>query len=640
MLLLSYQNKVTLAIYCIAFIVFFPCLLFGQSSVKATKWYQKAMTELQKNDSDKAIEYLKSALKEDTGYKDAHLALYKIYLARSNGDLALDQLLGSVNSKDKDQANLRYHAGKLAMLIGKYKIAKDQLEGYLNSNTRDSTSRLLASHLLEQANYGLSHSLEQVNYTPVKLNSFINSGLAEYLPSIDASGHTLIFTRRSQGQEDLFIAKRSDADWVSSIPWAQNTRNNEGAHVISADGKTIVFTRCDATDGLGSCDLYSSEFKNGTWARPRNMGSPVNTSNWESQPTLSANGRILYFVSNRPGGQGGYDIWMSKKISNKWTRPVNAGTTINTGWDELSPWLHADGTHLYFRSNGWPGYGSFDLFVSTLLDSNSRTKPHNLGFPINDFKDQGAMCVCIDGSTAYLTDQAIDINNALTGSDIVQFTLTDKNASAPCVFIQGKVKNAYNGDAIRNAVILINSNTNTSHRDTIYTDDEGEYLVVLPRQEVYQLFSRADGYDFYSDRIAVDSNTINLINYDFSLTPAMKGDTLAGIHTIVLKNVLFEVGSAILTKESFMELDRIAEYLNVKPELNIDILGHTDNAGNSKANLTLSNQRAKAVRDYLFNKKIAPARMSYQGYGDTRPLVPNDNETNKAINRRVEIRWS
>ena len=640
MLLLSYQNKVTLAIYCIAFIVFFPCLLFGQSSVKATKWYQKAMTELQKNDSDKAIEYLKSALKEDTGYKDAHLALYKIYLARSNGDLALDQLLGSVNSKDKDQANLRYHAGKLAMLIGKYKIAKDQLEGYLNSNTRDSTSRLLASHLLEQANYGLSHSLEQVNYTPVKLNSFINSGLAEYLPSIDASGHTLIFTRRSQGQEDLFIAKRSDADWVSSIPWAQNTRNNEGAHVISADGKTIVFTRCDATDGLGSCDLYSSEFKNGTWARPRNMGSPVNTSNWESQPTLSANGRILYFVSNRPGGQGGYDIWMSKKISNKWTRPVNAGTTINTGWDELSPWLHADGTHLYFRSNGWPGYGSFDLFVSTLLDSNSRTKPHNLGFPINDFKDQGAMCVCIDGSTAYLTDQAIDINNALTGSDIVQFTLTDKNASAPCVFIQGKVKNAYNGDAIRNAVILINSNTNTSHRDTIYTDDEGEYLVVLPRQEVYQLFSRADGYDFYSDRIAVDSNTINLINYDFSLTPAMKGDTLAGIHTIVLKNVLFEVGSAILTKESFMELDRIAEYLNVKPELNIYILGHTDNAGNSKANLTLSNQRAKAVRDYLFNKKIAPARMSYQGYGDTRPLVPNDNETNKAINRRVEIRWS
>lgn len=640
MLLLSYQNKVTLAIYCIAFIVFFPCLLFGQSSAKATKWYQKAMTELQKNDSDKAIEYLKSALKEDTGYKDAHLALYKIYLARSNGDLALDQLLGSVNSKDKDQANLRYHAGKLAMLIGKYKIAKDHLEGYLNSNTRDSTSRLLASHLLEQANYGLSHSLEQVNYTPVKLNSFINSGLAEYLPSIDASGHTLIFTRRSQGQEDLFIAKRSDADWVSSIPWAQNTRNNEGAHVISADGKTIVFTRCDATDGLGSCDLYSSEFKNGTWARPRNMGSPVNTSNWESQPTLSANGRILYFVSNRPGGQGGYDIWMSKKISNKWTRPVNPGTTINTGWDELSPWLHADGTHLYFRSNGWPGYGSFDLFVSTLLDSNSRTKPHNLGFPINDYKDQGAMCVGIDGSTAYLTDQAIDINNALTGSDIVQFTLTDKNASAPCVFIQGKVKNAYNGDAIRNAVILINSNTNTSHRDTIYTDDEGEYLVVLPRQEVYQLFSRADGYDFYSDRIAVDSNTINRVNYDFSLTPAMKGDTLAGIHTIVLKNVLFEVGSAILTKESFMELDLIAEYLNVKPELNIDILGHTDNAGNSKANLALSNQRAKAVRDYLFNKKIAPARMSYQGYGDTRPLVPNDNETNKAINRRVEIRWS
>lgn len=598
------------------------------------------MTEWQKNNSDKAIEYLKSALKEDTEYKDAHLALYKIYLTRSNGDLALDQLLSAVNSKDKDQASLRYNAGKLAMLIGKYKIAQDQLEAYLNLNTRDSAGRLQAAHLLDQATYGLHNALEQVAYNPKKLPSIINSDLSEYLPSIDASGRTLIFTRRSQGQEDLFIARRSDTSWLSAVPWSQNTRGNEGAHVISADGKTIVFTRCDAADGLGSCDLYSSDFKNGTWTKPRNMGSTINTSYWESQPTLSSNGRTLYFVSNRPGGLGGYDIWMSKKTSTTWSRPVNAGSTINTSWDELSPWLHADGMHLYFRSNGWPGYGSYDLFVSTTTGTNAWSIPHNLGFPINNYKDQGAMCVCIDGSTTYLTDQSIDINNALTGSDIVQFTLTNKNAASPCVFIQGKVKTTDKGEIIRNAPILITSNSNTRLRDTIYTDDEGDYLIVLPRQEVYQVFCWAEGYDFYSDRIAVDSNAKDRVNYDIRLAPVARRDTLVTGKPIVLKNVLFESGSSILTKESFTELDRITAYLLSNPGLNIDIMGHTDNTGTSTANLSLSNQRAKAVYDYFFNKKIAAARMSYHGFGDTRPLVPNDNESNKTLNRRVEIKWS
>ncbi|MEP7322607.1 MAG: OmpA family protein [Saprospiraceae bacterium] len=616
-----------------------PALSFIQPTPKAIKLYQKAQKELQNNKPDKAIEYLQSAIDLDPAYKDAHLALYTIYLAKNEIDPALKHIGLAANAGDRDQARLFFNGGKIAFQYGKYTESKQFLNSYLKLNSKDTLTRSTAIHIQESNDYALSHIKDVKPFAPVFLKS-INTSMPEYLPSIDASGHHLVFTRRIQGQEDLFIANGEDTTWNSIVPWPQNTLENEGAHVISADGKTIVFTRCDGKDGMGSCDLYISEFKNTSWTKPVNIGAPVNSTYWESQPSLSANGRTLYFVSNRPGGKGGYDIWISFKTGKTWSRPMNAGNTINSSWDELSPYIHPDGSHLYFRSNGWPGFGSFDLFVSIKNELNHLEKPINLGFPINDYKDQGAMTVDLTGSRAYLTIQSVDNNNALVSSDIVSFNLYKEVSSSPCIFIQGKIKDVGTESPIPGAKIVFSSELHPNRNDSITSDQEGEYLIVLPRQDKVQLYCVAESFNFYSDRILIDSVSNSRIHYDIGLSRVTDAPAMNLAKPIVLKNVLYEYASATLLKESFTELDKLIEYLNANPLIKMDIMGHTDNTGNAMTNLTLSKQRAKSVYDYFLSKNINQARMTYQGFGDTKPIMANDSEINKSLNRRVEIKLS
>jgi hypothetical protein len=485
---------------------------------------------------------LKHAVAIDSVYKDAHLALYFIYLSKSDIDLALKHIGIAARARGNDQPKLLFNAGKTALQYGKYEIALQYLKTYLDLNSKDSMTRRSAMHMLGDVQYSLSHLKEIKLFSPV-IPGKINTTLPEYLPSIDAAGRKLVFTRRVHGQEDLFIAEGKDTFWNNVIPWPQNTIQNEGAHVISADGKTIVFTRCETGDGFGSCDLYISEYKNSSWTKPINLGPPINSAYWESQPSLSANGKILYFVSNRPGGQGGYDIWKSNKIGKTWSRPMNAGKSINTTWDELSPWFHADGEHLYFRSNGWPGFGSFDLFVSKKNENRTWDVPLNLGFPINDFKDQGAMAVGIDGHSAYLTTQVIDNQNALVDADIVLFNLYDQVSSFACIYIQGNVREAITGIPIPGASIIITSEVHAGRKDTVFTDRDGEYLIVLPRQDTVQFFIGADKYNFQTDRIVIDSFSKDRIQYDVSLTPISNTDSVTFSKPIVLNNVLFELSS-------------------------------------------------------------------------------------------------
>lgn len=610
----------------------------AQIPKKAFKAYSSGQSELIKKRADKAIAFFNKAIAIYPSYKEAYLALHTIYIEKNDGVNALIALENATLHATKDKPNLLFNTAKLALEIGEYEKASTYSNNYLNLNSKDETTRKLAALYKIKSEYSIANKSIKVDYSPILLSSEINTKYPEYLPSLDATQETLVFTRRVNGNEDLFISKKkfNDSIWNAVISWPLNTIQNEGAHTISANGKVIVFTRCNMQDGAGGCDLYITEHINGKWSSPQNMGNRINTVAWESQPSLSTDGRELYFASTRIGGLGGSDIWKSIYRNNLWSTPINLGKTINTEWEESSPSIHADRKTIYFRSTGWPGYGSFDLFMSKLNQSNEWNEPINLGYPINDHKDQGAMVVAIDGNTAYYTDQHIGLQNQLIESNIVKFSLPMKIAAQPCLFFKGKVIDSRSNNFIANAQLYVESTNNFLKKDSILSDKQGEFLLVLPTNLSYKIYVTSGGYNFYSDRIVAEGNST--INYNVYLTKAEASDSTLFEKPIVLKNVLFKSGSSILEMESTFELNQVANYLVNHPGIHAEILGHTDNVGSQNDNKNLSIDRAYAVSQYLIQKGIESKRMTYTGYGDSQPIASNDTEDGRVQNRRVEIK--
>jgi len=615
----------------------FLSISWTQIPKKALKAYSTGQSLLAKKNTDKAIVYFNKAISIYPSYKETHLALYAIYLEKNEGANALTALEKAARFAIKDKPNLLFNAAKLSLETGVYDKALQYSIEYLSLNSKDESTRKLATVYKIKSEYAIANKSVKVHFTPTPLPSEINTRLPEYLPSLDATQENLVFTRRINGNEDLFISKKkfNDSTWHTTLSWPLNTLQNEGAHTISANGKTIVFTRCNMPEGFGSCDLYISELKQGTWSRPQNLGNAINTNAWESQPSLSADGRELYFASTRPGGYGGSDIWRSNINIGSWSKPINLGNTINTEWEESSPCIHADGTSLYFRSSGWPGFGAADLFLSRSDQSNTWSVPINLGYPINDHREQGALIVSLDGYTAYFSDQTISLQNQLLESNLFLFRLPSDKSAQSCIFIKGKVLDLKTKNPIAPAKLYYESTDGFIGRDSVLSDSDGEFLIVLPTDRSYQIYATSGGYNFYSDRILAHGKSN--ISYDVLLTKITVMDTNLFTKPIILKNVLFKTGSSILEEESFPELNAIADYLVNQPELYAEILGHTDNTGNQNENTTLSKERAKTVSQYLVKNGIASYRLNYTGYGDSQPITSNNTEQGRAQNRRVEI---
>src|SRR5690606_16785029 len=242
----------------------------------------------------------------------------------------------------------------------------------------------------------------------------INSPYDEYFPRLTADYRHIIFTRKENNRENFYESTQDSSGEWQTASLSQGDINselyNEGAHCISPDGKYLFFTGCNRPDGLGSCDIYVSRREGNFWGAPFNIGAPINSGGWEAQPALAADGRTLYFVSNRGGGQGGYDIWKSTlEGDGQWGAPVNLGPAVNTRYDESSPYIHADNRTLYFASNGWPGFGEKDIFRSQLDSTGKWQKPPvNLGYPINDHHEQSALTVSMNGKQAFFSTRRDD----------------------------------------------------------------------------------------------------------------------------------------------------------------------------------------------------------------------------------------
>jgi outer membrane protein OmpA-like peptidoglycan-associated protein len=468
-------------------------------------------------------------------------------------------------------------------------------------------------------------------FAPQNLGDSINSKQLEYFPTATIDGNTLVFTRRI-GQEDFFISEKRKGVWSKAepLPGNLNTEENEGAQTISQDGRMLIFTGCNMEDGEGSCDLYVSYLTKNGWGERVNIGRIINTEYWESQPSLSPDKRALYFAARDPSGFGGSDLFVSYLQPNgQWGTPRNMGPEVNTSADESCPFIHPDNQTFYFTSNGHPGYGGTDLYFMRKKDDGSWEKPQNLGYPVNTIDDEGSLMIAGDGKTAYY---ASDGNDSRGGLDLYSFELPEHARPYKTLWVKGNVFDAKTKQGLPSAVELINfSSAQTISK--VQTDEEGNYLITLPVGKDYAFNVNRKGYLFYSENFFLKTSG-NDTTYTVNI-PLIPIEVNA---SVVLKNVFFDVNKAELKPESMIELDKVVQLLKENPTIKIEIDGHTDNVGKPADNLTLSNNRAKAVINYFLYKGVAADRLSSKGFGETKPVADNTSEQGRAKNRRTELK--
>jgi len=610
-------------------------------SKKAANYYYQADNYLMLRQYPQAIEVLQLAIKKDEKFIEAIYRLgyaYKLLRDIPNADRYLS-LAVEMNPDDLKMAGLYFHMGDLYYRKNQYTLAIKYLEQFLSYAPRGQTPEK-ARQILKNCRFAEEKVKLQMKFNPEPLSEIVNQFPLQYFPVLTADQNTIIYTRRygstPQYDEDIVFSER-DENGIWSPPMSIseniNTRYNEGTCTISADGRIMIFTSCFGRRVIGSCDLFLSIREGGDWSQPVNLGPNVNSKAWESQPSLSADGRTLYFVSDRGNGMGKRDIWVSTlDDEDEWSKPVNLGPKINSGQDEVSPFIHANGQTLYFASEGRLGFGGFDLYFTELLENGWKT-PENLGYPINNSDDQVSLFITADGKKGYYSDEKIQDEFRVT-SKLHVFDIPEEiQVSHRSNFVKGKVFDAKTRKPIQASIELFTLENNKLLSKVKSDSFTGDYVMVLTEGSEYALYVAKPNYLFES----LSFNYAGEVNHDPINIDIYLNPIETGISTR-LNNIFFDLDKYEIKKKSTTELNRIIAFLEQNPTIGIIIEGHTDNSGESGYNLDLSEKRAKAVYDYLVSNGGESERLSFKGYGQEKPIAANDSENNRQLNRRIEFR--
>ena len=600
---------------------------------KAQISFDNAQVLLKRNDYEKAALSLKDAVAADPTFSFAFLQLADLSRRLKAYDQAKTAYLNVIKLQKEKDVRMYYGLAESELMTGDYQNALTHIQLFIAAYKGNDLEFLSKAKKYQTDCLFSIEAIKSPNsFEPVNLGKEINSVYRDYFPSITADGAQLIFSRNIEGNEDFYISKKSAGVWTSPTPLSEqiNTRQyNEGAQSLSPDGKYLFFTGCNRPDGLGRCDIYLSHKAGADWGAPFNLGAPINTEYWESQPAISPDG-TLYFVSNRPGGLGGYDIWKSKlKDDGYWGNPENLGPEINTPYDEHTPFIHPDGKTLYFSSDGWPGLGNKDIFLSRMDDKGKWTKPENLGYPINTFNEETGLIVSPDGNDGLFS---ANLRDGFGDMDIYQFKIPEAKKPAAITYVKGIVRDKKTKVLLEANVKVVNLQNSKVIYNDYTTKETGDFLAVMPIGASYSFHVNADGYLFYSENYELGNlYTDKPFLLEIELEKIQVGNNL------VLKNIFFDTNQYKLLPSSYIELATLLELLKQNPGIQIEIQGHTDNVGNEASNLKLSLARSKAVYDYLIENKIPVERVSYKGYGKSKPIAANDTEKNRKLNRRTSF---
>ncbi len=598
-------------------------------SRKAQRLYNEALADFHNNDLNNAILRVNDCLATDSCYIDARLLKADILTSLKQFK---DAAVTNINTAaiDTTRVSLYLNAGRQFMRCGEYNSAADAFNNYLN-HVKVKSKRQYADSLRNACIIAQKFVDSKYEITNIYFDSLINTNNDEFINALSSDETTLFFTRRHSvrgfANEDIMLAKREDIndnqfDITESINDLLTLEGNEGAVTLSPDGSIMFFTACGREDGMGSCDLYySKRLSEHRWSTPKNLGPSVNSKYWESQPCMSSDGRTLFFSSNRPGGYGEEDIWFTRlNDDGTFSEAENIGNHINTEFKELSPFIHFDGVTLYFSSDRPNGLGGLDLWMINLQYDTVAT---NLGYPINDFSDQMNFVVSPSGKRGYIST----VNGLSDNYDIMSFDIPEVVKPVPTVCKPGVVIDASTGNPISDVRIdLTEYNDGTINGIVSNSDEYGQFIVCLKTSGSYGITVVAPDYMFYSALIEHDTDSIVVRMQPFEIGKPM-----------IINNVQFEYDSYELKSESFPELNRIVKMMKDNATLSFDICGHTDNAGEDSYNQKLSEKRAQTVYDYLVRMGIPASRLTYKGFGATKPIASNESEEGRSLNRRTEI---
>ena len=642
LILQAQPGKVILGTYC------------GDDHYSPTREIEKAKRAINTGDYPNAQVYLRAAFRQNENDQHALYLLGELSIRTGKLQVAEASWKSLVKRCPGYKPELLFMVGTLAIEAGRPEEAKQYLEKWLARDDREYAYDVEAQEMLDEINIKQTLLSNPVPYAP-KPARRVNTRWDEYLAALTPDGSALYFTRRSQKRnkfdgpagstrqvEEFCMAQRTSQtggfpslDEGSPLQQPFNSEYNEGGPSITADNSFIAFTICKRDDRTGEqfCDLYYSNFSFGRWGEIQKFPEGINSEQyWESQPSISPNGDVLYFTSDRPGGFGGLDIYRAHRLQNgEWSAPENLGPAVNTKKNEKSPFIHPDSESLYFASDGHPGMGGYDLFkIKAVRSDEEWGKAENLGYPINTKKDEIGLMVTMDGKQAYFSTNKINVAN---GWDIYYFDLYEDVRPEEVVLVKGQLKTSDFNSEEKPNVVLKNSKTG---EETILNinEEESSFTAVVKKKEAVDIVLKVEAKNaaFSASPLRLNEEVgqeLAEVEVELSYEEMEAGASYP------IPHILFETASDRLDAQSELLIAEFSEFLGKSPSLRVEIQGHTDNVGDPTANLDLSQRRARRVAETIKSYGIDAGRISSRGYGETKPVASNETEAGRAQNRRT-----
>jgi outer membrane protein OmpA-like peptidoglycan-associated protein/tetratricopeptide (TPR) repeat protein len=533
----------------------------------------------------------------------------------------------------------------------------------------------LINQLITQCRNGKDMVSNPVRVVISNPGKSINSEYDDYNPVISKDESLMYFTSRRMAAEknkrnpidnkfyeDIYVSQKKINEWGTAkrfdkkINKNKNKQNN-AAVGVSADNKVLYTYRGKSNSG----DLFKSVYKDGKWTKPHSLSGKINSKDRETALCFSSDGKTMYFVSsNKKTSLGGMDIYICKKDYNgKWGNPENMGSMINTAFDEVAVSISANDSTLFFSSSGHKTMGGYDIFSTAKSETGLWSKPENIGYPINTPDDDVFFVLTPDNKTAYystirenglggkdifkviylgaekemiMSDEGKLVKGLQKPPDNIFFREPGRLAVDTSLVMKGMITDSENQKPVIAKMELIDVDASKVVATAI-SDASGNYKVKIPAPKAYGVEIIAKNYLLYLDAIDLSKESgDDIIIRNFMLERVEVGAK------VILKNIFFEFGKSTLKPESYAELNNVIKLLQNNETLRIEISGHTDNIGTYKYNKKLSEDRAKAVVDYLIKKGITPDRLTYKGYAYDQPVAPNTTDEGRAKNRRVEFK--
>ena len=634
--------KVTLGTYC------------GGDYKSPTREIDKGLRAINMGDYPNAQVYIGAALRQNEN--DQHALYLRGELSIRIGRIQIAEASWKqlVQLCPGYKPELLFMIGTLALEGGSLEEAEQYLKQWLAREDREYAYDKEAEAMLAEINIKQSFFNSPVPYDPKPARN-VNTRWDEYLAALTPDGSAFYFTRRSQKRnkydgpagtlrqvEEFSMARALTAsggfpklEEGRALEYPFNAQYNEGGPSMTADNTFMAFTICERDERTGEqfCDLYYTTFTYGVWNGIRKFPEGINTDkHWESQPSITPNGDVLYFTSDRPGGFGGLDIYRAyRSPDGEWDAPENLGPTVNTRKNEKSPFIHSDSESLYFASDGHPGMGGYDLFkIKVVSGSAGWEKPQNLGYPINTEKDEIGLMVTMDGQQAYFATNKI---NSANGWDIYYFDLYEAVQPEEVVLVKGQLKTADFVTDDEPKVVLKNSKTSQETNLNI-NEENGSFSAVVMKKElndiIITLEAKKASFSAAPVRLMPKlENQINVVELE------LIHDELAAGESYPIPHILFQTASDRFDTQSELLIAEFSEFLAATPSLRVEIQGHTDNIGDAGANLALSQRRARRVAETIKSYGIDAVRISSRGYGESKPVASNETEVGRAQNRRT-----